>query len=63
MRPPTPPSRPSSTTRPTPRSGPSATPSRYQRPQVLAVRSNLANYGAGNLADDDFTKVGWLTKK
>ncbi|MFC7263166.1 ABC transporter family substrate-binding protein [Streptomyces lutosisoli] len=35
----------------------------YQRPQVLAVRSNLANYGAGGLADDDFTKVGWLKKK
>ncbi|MFJ2827542.1 ABC transporter family substrate-binding protein [Streptomyces sp. NPDC087263] len=34
----------------------------YQRPQVLAVRSDLANYGAGGLADDDFTKVGWLKK-
>ncbi|WP_369261933.1 ABC transporter family substrate-binding protein [Streptomyces sp. R35] len=35
----------------------------YQRPQVLAVRSNLANYGANGLADEDFTKVGWLKKK
>lgn len=34
----------------------------YQRPQVLAVRSDLANYGAGGLADDDYTKVGWLKK-
>ncbi|MEU8982050.1 ABC transporter family substrate-binding protein [Streptomyces sp. NPDC048309] len=34
----------------------------YQRPQVLAVRSNFAHYGAGGLADDDFTKVGWLKK-
>ncbi|MFF4399248.1 ABC transporter family substrate-binding protein [Streptomyces sp. NPDC001480] len=32
----------------------------YQRPQILAVRSNLANFGAGGLADDDYTKVGWL---
>ncbi|MEU6378669.1 ABC transporter family substrate-binding protein [Streptomyces sp. NPDC046909] len=32
----------------------------YQRPQVLAVRSTLANYGATGLADDDYTKVGWL---
>ena len=34
----------------------------YQRPQVLAVRSNLANYGASGLADVDYTKVGWLKK-
>jgi peptide/nickel transport system substrate-binding protein len=32
----------------------------YQRPQVLAVRSDLANFGAGGLASDDYTKVGWL---
>ncbi|MFE4961843.1 ABC transporter family substrate-binding protein [Streptomyces sp. NPDC056660] len=32
----------------------------YQRPQVLAVRSDLANYGASGLADVDYTKVGWL---
>jgi peptide/nickel transport system substrate-binding protein len=33
-----------------------------QRPQVLAVRSNLADYGASGLADDDLTKVGRLKK-
>ncbi|MFD8716462.1 ABC transporter substrate-binding protein [Streptomyces sp. NPDC059629] len=32
----------------------------YQRPEVLAVRSNLANYGADGLASRDYTKVGWL---
>ncbi|MER7185434.1 ABC transporter family substrate-binding protein [Streptomyces hyaluromycini] len=32
----------------------------YQRPQVLAVRSDLANFGATGLASDDYTKVGWL---
>jgi peptide/nickel transport system substrate-binding protein len=33
-----------------------------QRPQVLAVRSHLAHYGAGALAEDDLTKVGRLKK-
>ncbi|MGW4641995.1 ABC transporter family substrate-binding protein [Sphaerisporangium sp. NPDC004334] len=31
----------------------------YQRPQVLAVRKGLANFGAGGLSSDDFTKAGW----
>ncbi|WP_328536796.1 ABC transporter family substrate-binding protein [Streptomyces sp. NBC_00344] len=34
----------------------------YQRPQIDAVRSGLANYGAFGLADTDYTKVGWLKK-
>lgn len=34
----------------------------YQRPQILAVRSDLANFGADGLADRDYTKVGWLKK-
>ncbi|MFI9249554.1 ABC transporter family substrate-binding protein [Streptomyces sp. NPDC053069] len=34
----------------------------YQRPQILAVRSGLANFGAEGLADIDYTKVGWLKK-
>ncbi|MEW2129538.1 ABC transporter family substrate-binding protein [Streptomyces sp. NPDC005435] len=34
----------------------------YQRPQINAVRSDLANYGAEGLADVDYTKVGWLKK-
>ncbi|WP_353944626.1 ABC transporter family substrate-binding protein [Streptomyces sp. HUAS MG91] len=32
----------------------------YQRPQILAVRSGLANYGASGLASSDYTKIGWL---
>ncbi|MGY0018545.1 ABC transporter substrate-binding protein [Streptomyces sp. cg35] len=32
----------------------------YQRPQILAVRSGLANYGAEGLASSDYTKIGWL---
>lgn len=35
----------------------------YQRPQILAVRSDLANFGAEGLADPDYTKAGWLKKK
>ncbi|MCX3058687.1 ABC transporter family substrate-binding protein [Streptomyces beihaiensis] len=31
----------------------------YQRPQVLAVRAGLANYGVPGLGDIDWTKVGW----
>ncbi|MFC4532774.1 ABC transporter family substrate-binding protein [Sphaerisporangium dianthi] len=31
----------------------------YQRPQVLAVRKGLANFGASGLSSDNFTKVGW----
>jgi peptide/nickel transport system substrate-binding protein len=31
----------------------------YQRPQVLAVRKGLANYGVPGLGDIDFTAVGW----
>lgn len=31
----------------------------YQRPQVLAVRQGLANYGVPGLGDTDFTAVGW----
>ncbi|MCI3275704.1 ABC transporter family substrate-binding protein [Streptomyces cylindrosporus] len=31
----------------------------YQRPQVLAVRRTLANYGVPGLGDTDFTAVGW----
>jgi len=34
----------------------------YQRPQVLAVRSNLADYGVSGLADVDYTEVGRLKK-
>jgi peptide/nickel transport system substrate-binding protein len=34
----------------------------YQRPQVLAVRSPLADYGASGLAHVDCTKVGRLKK-
>ncbi|MFF1684005.1 MULTISPECIES: ABC transporter substrate-binding protein [unclassified Streptomyces] len=32
----------------------------YQRPQIVAVRSGLANYGAEGLASSDYTKIGWL---
>ncbi|MEV0093510.1 ABC transporter family substrate-binding protein [Streptomyces sp. NPDC050738] len=32
----------------------------YQRPQILAVRKGLANFGASGLADTDYTKVGWV---
>ncbi|WP_250297969.1 ABC transporter family substrate-binding protein [Streptomyces sp. A 4/2] len=32
----------------------------YQRPQIIAVRKGLANYGAPGLADIDYSKVGWL---
>ncbi|WP_405777374.1 ABC transporter family substrate-binding protein [Streptomyces sp. NBC_00859] len=35
----------------------------YQRPQIIAVRKGLANYGATGLADTDYTKVGWLKKQ
>ncbi|MER7181571.1 ABC transporter family substrate-binding protein [Streptomyces hyaluromycini] len=31
----------------------------YQRPQILAVRKGLANYGVPGLGDIDFTKAGW----
>ncbi|MFJ4789536.1 ABC transporter family substrate-binding protein [Streptomyces sp. NPDC088794] len=31
----------------------------YQRPQILAVREGLANYGVPGLGDIDFTQVGW----
>ncbi|MFH8338487.1 ABC transporter family substrate-binding protein [Streptomyces sp. AM6-12] len=34
----------------------------YQRPEILAVRSGLANFGAEGLADVDYTKVGWVKK-
>ncbi|MFD5076353.1 ABC transporter family substrate-binding protein [Streptomyces sp. NPDC058371] len=34
----------------------------YQRPQIVAVQKDLANYGAEGLADVDYTKVGWLKK-
>ncbi|WP_030969761.1 ABC transporter family substrate-binding protein [Streptomyces sp. NRRL S-1824] len=34
----------------------------YQRPQIVAVRKDLANYGAEGLASVDYTKVGWLKK-
>lgn len=34
----------------------------YQRPQISAVRKDLANWGATGLADVDYTKVGWLKK-
>ncbi|MFC1412775.1 ABC transporter family substrate-binding protein [Streptacidiphilus sp. N1-12] len=32
----------------------------YQRPEILAVRKGLANFGATGLADVDYTKIGWL---
>ncbi|MGW6155068.1 ABC transporter substrate-binding protein [Streptomyces sp. NPDC055144] len=32
----------------------------YQRPQIVAVRSSLANFGADGLASSDYTKIGWL---
>ncbi|MEW2544164.1 ABC transporter family substrate-binding protein [Streptomyces sp. NPDC047002] len=31
----------------------------YQRPQILAVRKGLANFGASGLGDWDFTAMGW----
>ncbi|WP_416962777.1 ABC transporter family substrate-binding protein [Streptomyces sp. Agncl-13] len=31
----------------------------YQRPQILAVREGLANYGVPGLGDVDFSRVGW----
>ncbi|MEV4341788.1 ABC transporter family substrate-binding protein [Streptomyces sp. NPDC049590] len=31
----------------------------YQRPQMMAVRTGLANYGVPGLGDIDWTKVGW----
>lgn len=31
----------------------------YQRPQILAVRNGLANYGVPGLGDVDFSRVGW----
>ncbi|WP_043245480.1 MULTISPECIES: ABC transporter family substrate-binding protein [unclassified Streptomyces] len=31
----------------------------YQRPQMMAVRAGLANYGIPGLGDIDWTKVGW----
>ena len=32
----------------------------FQSPGNVAVRSNLANFGAPGLADTDYTKVGFL---
>ncbi|MFG2074639.1 ABC transporter family substrate-binding protein [Nonomuraea maritima] len=32
----------------------------YQRPQILAVRKDLANFGASGLASEDMNKVGWM---
>ncbi|PBC61245.1 ABC transporter substrate-binding protein [Streptomyces sp. Tue6028] len=32
----------------------------YQRPQVMAVRKGLANFGVPGLGDIDFAKVGWV---
>jgi peptide/nickel transport system substrate-binding protein len=31
----------------------------YQRPQILAVRKGLANFGASGLADWDYNAMGW----
>ena len=31
----------------------------YQRPEILAVRESLANYGVPGLGDIDFSRVGW----
>ncbi|MGW2564789.1 ABC transporter family substrate-binding protein [Streptomyces sp. NPDC001537] len=31
----------------------------YQRPQIIAVRKGLANYGVPGLGDVDFSLVGW----
>jgi len=31
----------------------------YQRPQIVAVRSGLANFGASGLADWNFNTMGW----
>lgn len=31
----------------------------YQRPEVVAVRKGLADYGAFGLASTDYTKIGW----
>ncbi|MEW2523044.1 ABC transporter family substrate-binding protein [Actinacidiphila alni] len=33
----------------------------YQRPQILAVRKGLANFGASGLADTDYNTMGWTT--
>ncbi|MEU5085555.1 ABC transporter family substrate-binding protein [Streptomyces sp. NPDC021356] len=35
----------------------------YQRPQVMAVREGLANYGIPGLGDIDWTKVGWTKSR
>jgi ABC-type transport system substrate-binding protein len=32
----------------------------YQRPQILAVRSGLANFGAPGLGDWNFVTMGWM---
>lgn len=32
----------------------------YQRPQILAVRKGLANFGASGLADPNYNTIGWL---
>ncbi|MHC3424968.1 ABC transporter family substrate-binding protein [Streptomyces sp. DT18] len=32
----------------------------YQRPQIIATRAGLANWGAPGLGDVDYTKVGWV---
>lgn len=32
----------------------------YQRPQILATRSGLANFGASGLGDWDFVAMGWV---
>lgn len=34
----------------------------YQRPEVLAVRKNIANFGASGLGSVDWLKVGFLKK-
>ncbi|MFD8607799.1 ABC transporter family substrate-binding protein [Streptomyces sp. NPDC059631] len=35
----------------------------YQRPQLMAVRAGLANYGVPGLGDIDWTKVGWARSR
>ncbi|MYS20253.1 peptide/nickel transport system substrate-binding protein [Streptomyces sp. DvalAA-14] len=33
----------------------------YQRPQIVAVRKGLANFGASGLADTDYNTMGWTS--
>jgi peptide/nickel transport system substrate-binding protein len=32
----------------------------YRRPSIVAVRDKLANFGNSGLANDDYTRIGWM---